>query len=446
MITRDLSLNDIHEDFKSGDGQEIRIHQSPSACLTGVEGQRKAFRVSAQLRDFSPSRGGIMTKEGLDRSILTVRDKRRERLLRGLDIQKGVGVEIGPLCWPLVRRSDAPNVIYVDHTDTPSLRQKYKDDPHLDVNEIVDVNAVWGRNTLHEAIKSQYVDYVVASHVVEHVPDLVTWLRELAAVLRPTGEVRLAVPDRRFTFDYFRRESRLPEVLTSYITRARVPHPYSLLDHCLAAADVPTLEAWQRRINPNSVKRHHTWQGAIHLARDAFENGTYHDVHCWVFTPSSFAKLMADLCQMELLDFACEDFCDTLQNEIEFSVVLRRSRDRGYVADSWLQMEKSAITTTPGAPFWRVRRKIEAWRAMKAGNRLTPRASGQSSDLDPIEPIAFPPSFDSAQYLAANPDVLAAGADPITHYRHHGWREERAIRQSSTGSSASNSVTSDVVE
>jgi SAM-dependent methyltransferase len=377
-----------------------------------------------------------MTKEGLESGIPTVRDKRRDRLLRGLNIQESVGVEIGPLCWPLVRRSEAPNVIYVDHTDTPSLRQKYKDDPHLDVNEIVDVDAVWGRNTLHEAIKGRYVDYVVASHVVEHVPDLVTWLRELAAVLRPTGEVRLAVPDRRFTFDYFRRESRLPEVLTSYIARARVPHPYSLLDHCLAAADVPTLEAWQGRIDPNSVKRHHTWQGALHLARDAFENGTYHDVHCWVFTPSSFAKLMADLCQMELLDFACEDFCDTLENDIEFSVVLRRSRDRAYIAESWLRMERSASHATPGIPFWRLRRKLEGWRATRAGHHLSPRASGQSSELDPVEPIVFPPGFDPAEYLAANPDVLAAGVDPVAHYRHHGWHEGRPIRPPAMASNA----------
>ncbi|MFT4065282.1 methyltransferase domain-containing protein [Paraburkholderia sp.] len=374
-----------------------------------------------------------MAKEDNGLGIGEIRDRRRCRLLKGLNLKGSVGVEIGPLCWPLVRRGDGGEIIYVDHTDTPHLRQKYKDDPHLNIDEIVDVDAVWGRNTLHEAIKGRYVDYVVASHVVEHVPDLVTWLTELASVLKPTGEVRLAVPDRRFTFDYFRRESQLPEVLASYIARARIPQPYSLLDHCLSAAEVSTREAWRKRIEPDSVKRHHTWQGALHLARDAFENGTYHDVHCWVFTPRSFAKLIADLSEMELLDFACEDFRDTLPDDIEFSVVMRRSRDRRYIADSWQRMAESAHGATQYGPglFERTRRKLEALRETRdSGTGLSAiRVSGQRSELDPDEPIALPPNFNGEEYLAANTDVAAAGIDPAQHYQHHGWREGRMLRR-----------------
>ncbi|MGF6550148.1 methyltransferase domain-containing protein [Paraburkholderia youngii] len=369
-----------------------------------------------------------MAKEDNAPSIDEIRDKRRCRLLKGLNVKDSVGVEIGPLCWPLVRHSDGGEIIYVDHTDTPHLREKYKDDPHLNVNEIVDVDAVWGRNTLHEAIKGRYVDYVVASHVVEHVPDLVTWLRELATVLKRTGEVRLAVPDRRYTFDYFRRESRLPEVLASYISRARVPQPYSLLDHCLSAADISTLEAWQKQIDPRSVKRLHTWQGALHIARDAFENGTYHDVHCWVFTPRSFAKLFAELCEMELIDFACEDFNDTLHNDIEFSVVMRRSRDRGYIADSWRRMERMANDATPAVPFWRTHRKLKELCAEPGAGKSTPRVSGQPSELDPDVAVELPPSFNEQQYLAVNPDVAAAGVNAGQHYLQHGWREGRALR------------------
>lgn len=374
-----------------------------------------------------------MCNETEGRDILDGRDERRSRLLRGLDIRNSVGVEIGALCSPLVRRSDTAEVIYVDHADTRCLREKYKTDPHVDIDRIVDVNAVWGKNTLHEAIRGRYVDYVVASHVVEHVPDLVTWLRELAAVLKPTGEVRLAVPDRRFTFDYFRRESGLPEVLTSYIERARVPQPYSLLDYCLNAVDVDLREAWQKGIDGSTPRRrHHTWEGALHLARDSFENGTYHDVHCWVFTPRSFARLIKSVCQMGLLDFACEGFCDTARNELEFSVVLRRSRDRDYIDASWSRMERSAHDVTPGAPFERVHRRLKELCARQTDAAWPAhRIAGQSSELDALEPIVFPPDFIAADYLAANPDVQQAGADPLIHYKHFGWHEGRPIRPSS---------------
>ena len=369
-----------------------------------------------------------MEKNGNCSGVLAYRDERRKRLLYGLDITSGTGIEIGPLCWPLVRREDGAKVIYIDHTDTPGLRDKYRGDPVINVEEIVDIDAVWGKNTLHEAVGGKYFDYVVASHVVEHVPDLVTWLRELAAVLKPTGEVRLAVPDRRFTFDYFRRESRLQEVLLSYIARARVPHPYSLLDYCLSVADVSTIDAWRGRIDPRYLKRHHTWEGAVHLARDSFENGTYHDVHCWVFTPATFAKLLSNLCQIGLLDFACEDFCDTRRNELEFFVTLRRSNDKEYIAQSWLRMEHAASNATPGVPLWRLRRGLERLHARWTSNGFRVRSSGQSSDLDATVPIALPPNFNPTEYLRANPDVRDAGADPTIHYKHYGWCEGRPVR------------------
>lgn len=368
-----------------------------------------------------------MQRNGNNSGVLSHRDARRERFLHGLNVKDSIGIEIGPLCWPLIRREDGAKVIYIDHTDTPGLRQKYKDDAHVVVKEIVDVDAVWGKHTLHEAVGGQYFDYVVASHVVEHVPDLVTWLRELAAVLKPTGEVRLAVPDRRFTFDYFRRESRLQEVLLSYITRTRVPHPYSLLDYCLSAADVPTADAWRGRIDRRHVKPHHTWEGAMHLARDAFENGAYHDIHCWAFTPKSFARLLSDLCRIGLLDFACENFCDTRQNEFEFFVTLRRSNDHKHIAESWLRMEHTASNATPGVPLWRLRRALERLHGRWANNVPSLRLSGQSSDLDAREPITFPPNFNAKDYLRANPDVRDAGADPTVHYKHYGWREGRSI-------------------
>jgi SAM-dependent methyltransferase len=235
---------------------------------------------------------------------------RRSKLLEGIRLEKTTGVEIGALCRPFIQREDGP-VIYVDYADTESLRQRYANDPMVDVNRIVDVDAIWGQNTLIDAVNGQYVDYVVASHVVEHVPDLITWLREIASILKPTGEVRLIVPDKRFTFDYFRRESSLADVLLSYIVGARIPQPHSILDFALNAANVDAAVAWQRKISVEEVPHGHTLEGAMALAKDAIENGVYHDIHCWTFTPASFAQLFGDLARAGLIDFACEGFHDT---------------------------------------------------------------------------------------------------------------------------------------
>ena len=132
---------------------------------------------------------------------------RRDRILARLDLKNLNGLEIGALAAPLVLPSDG-NIFFVDHCDTKTLREKYASDSSVTVEKIVEVNAVWGALSLQDCIGAvRKVDYVLASHVIEHVPDLVTWLAEIRSILRPDGTLRLAVPDRRFTFDYLRPES-----------------------------------------------------------------------------------------------------------------------------------------------------------------------------------------------------------------------------------------------
>lgn len=135
---------------------------------------------------------------------------RREKIIGGLNLKCMDGIEIGPLCRPVVTKEES-RVIYVDHADADELRKKYAKQPTVDITQIVDIDAVWGGATLRQAVGHGFnVDYVVASHVIEHVPDLIGWLEELSSVLRDGGEVKLAVPDKRFTFDYLRREVSLP--------------------------------------------------------------------------------------------------------------------------------------------------------------------------------------------------------------------------------------------
>lgn len=281
---------------------------------------------------------------------------RREKILGGIALRGLVGVEIGPLDKPLISKEES-QVIYVDHKDTASLRQAWSADPSVDTSKI-HVDAVWGAATLEQAIGNYarrtgmveplLLDYVVASHVIEHVPDLVTWLKEIRAILKPGGELRLAVPDRRFTFDFLRRTSDLTAVLTAYVSRARVPSAHCVLDFGLNMAPVDCALAWQGKIDANSLQKRFSVEEAIKYARESLENGAYFDVHCWVFTPESFGKLFADLARCGLLDFACTGFHDTSFNEFEFMVALRVCDDAREKVDSWQRM---AATANPRLPF-----------------------------------------------------------------------------------------------
>ncbi len=268
---------------------------------------------------------------------------RREKVLGGLDLKGMVGVEIGALCRPLVKRHDG-RVIYVDHADTEALKSKYKSDPGVSVDDIVDVDVVWGPVPLEQCL-AEKVDYVIASHVVEHVPDLISWLEELRSILKQEGELRLIVPDRRFTFDRLRRETVLTDVVYARSVRAKCPCPHIVLDYVANVAKVDGGKVWEGGVDDASLERHHSLQHAINCAMQA-NSGIYHDVHCWVFTPKSFALLFSELTAHELIEFECVSFHDTERGSIEFFVNLRPCTNRQRAMESWQQMASECAEPT----------------------------------------------------------------------------------------------------
>jgi hypothetical protein len=90
----------------------------------------------------------------------------------------GYGLEIGPGYNPLVPKAEGFRVETADYTDAEGLRAKYKGNPHVDISRIESVDHVLNEGmTLAEKIgKPEAFDYVVASHVIEHTPDMLGFL------------------------------------------------------------------------------------------------------------------------------------------------------------------------------------------------------------------------------------------------------------------------------
>lgn len=290
---------------------------------------------------------------------------RRDILLAGLDLSSLTGAEIGPLTTPLVSKADG-EVIYIDHADTATLREKYRDHPDVDVDAIVQVDAIWGEQTIAEALgPDRKVDYVVASHVVEHAPDLVTWLAELASVLRPGGSVRLAVPDRRFCFDYLREDTRLTDVLAAYFNRARRPQVREVIDSEIYHRHVDLAGAWAGTVETAAALGPEELERAFRFA-DRAQRGEYVDVHCWAFTPASFAGVMEQLGALGLISLACEWLRPTRFHTHEFFVAMTPA-DQDRVVASWRQA-KAALEGAESAAG-RLAAELEAVRQELAAVR-----------------------------------------------------------------------------
>src|ERR1035437_876248 len=155
-------------------------------------------------------------------SAMDTFEHRRLMLRSGLDLAALRGVEFGPLCSPTVSRAEG-NILYVDHATADELRKKSHGDANVDLAAICDVDIVCDDGVLPGKLPDRSVDYVIASHVAEHIPDLATWLIDIESMLKPTGELRLVLPDKRFSFDYLRRVSSPAELLDCYLHKLRRP-------------------------------------------------------------------------------------------------------------------------------------------------------------------------------------------------------------------------------
>lgn len=240
------------------------------------------------------------------------------------DARSGTGLEVGPLHTPVVTREHA-DVRYVDVHDRAGLQDSYRTHEGFPLDAIVEVDHVLmsdGRmRPLPQAVAgSAPFDWVVACHVVEHVPDVVGWLREVAEVLVDDGELVLAVPDRRFCFDVDRLSTTVGEMLLAHERGDQRPNVRAVYDHFSRCMHIDTPDVWR-----GGTPGPRMYGVDVVRARMAeADAGTYVDCHVWVWTPAQFVEQLAELGALDLLDFAVEQVVDTAVDELEFYVRLTR--------------------------------------------------------------------------------------------------------------------------
>jgi hypothetical protein len=240
----------------------------------------------------------------------------RECILEVIDTARP-GLEIGALDRPIVPRSLGP-VEYVDRATREGLLEAYKGH-EVDHAAIVEVDHVWGEQSLLQAVGGRRAyAYVLASHVIEHVPDLFGWLREIASVLEDGGVAAFIVPDKRFTFDILRRTSSPAELADAYVRKLRRPDPRQIFDHV-----VYTRNTDQDGVlaDPLTVLQE---REALDFCQRVHDGQVYIDVHCWVFTPRSMVEALDLGSRLGLLPFEIARLEPTAPGSIEFLLALRR--------------------------------------------------------------------------------------------------------------------------
>ena len=267
----------------------------------------------------------------------------REKLISGLPLTTGKGVELGPLNIPIVRKTQG-NILYVDYLNTENLRKVYSNIP-----DIVPVDRSILNNDLKETLQNDLpIDYMIASQVFEHVSNPIKWLQELAAVLNINGLLSLSIPDRRNTFDFLREETRTADLMAEYLEAINVPTVRTVYDS-YSLGSMVNMGWLPEQVYPKdiiagrgSIKPKLTCEDYMPVVHRA-KMGEYIGVHNQVFTPPNFLLIMAQLAIEGVLSFKLKQFYPTNFDSVDrdnhsFTVILEKTNaDRLEIRRSFLQ-------------------------------------------------------------------------------------------------------------
>ena len=215
------------------------------------------------------------------------------------DLQlNGCGLEIAPYFDPVLRKSEH-QIYYTDYVDNDTLRRKADANPEGKTSEIALVDFVWipGRPLRDCAPAALTFDYVIASHVMEHVPNPVGWLNELLSVTRVGGKVALFLPDRRTCMDFARQLSTFGQVVEWWATQPAVPTIGQITDF-LSNSGPPTADD-DGKI---TVVPSYTDESVVAFAERVTRDPQYLDVHCTVWEPDHFAEVFQRVVKLGMLN------------------------------------------------------------------------------------------------------------------------------------------------
>ncbi|MCA0048027.1 class I SAM-dependent methyltransferase [Mesorhizobium sp. B283B1A] len=235
----------------------------------------------------------------------------------------GKGIEYGPLHAVLLRKAHY-DVSYVDYADRAYLAEHYANNPDVDVSLIPEIDIVTGGKLISEFLPEESIDYVVASHVMEHVPDLLGWLESNLRVLKLGGRIAVAFPDKRYCFDLKRKNSTISDVMAAYLEKRTKPSFQQICDHFWNVSKARAADCWKKSTTPDNAEYVHDRRTIVDTLRKMGAREDYIDCHCWVFPDFKFLETMNVIRSVHNVGFEVVSFYPTQPNTLEFYVTFEK--------------------------------------------------------------------------------------------------------------------------
>lgn len=231
--------------------------------------------------------------------------ERHEKILRHIS-RSGKGLEIGPSYAPVTPKSKGWNCDVLDHMDAEGLRNKYG--PGVAHENIEEVDFVYEGQSYAELFQGRKYDWIIASHVIEHVPNFIGFLEECRGILNDGGVLSLAIPDMRFCFDCLRSVTDVGLIIDAHLNDAKSASVGRVYDYFSRAVLNQGAYLWSDETldGLEFMNRPDFPAFAMH---NSHQNGHYYDIHNWTFTPASFKYIIQSLNKLGFVSlFEIESF------------------------------------------------------------------------------------------------------------------------------------------
>lgn len=243
---------------------------------------------------------------------------RKAKIFSRVD-KNGFGLEIGPSHLPVASKKEGFRVKILDHLPAEGLVAKYRDH-RVCLENIEVVDYVWNGEPFAALVGQKHVfDWIIASHVIEHSPCLITFLNNCEDILKADGTLSLVVPDKRYCFDFYREKTGLARVVDAYCEKRKIHSPGTAAEYFLNVVSKGGDIAWSKYASGKMALVH-----GLNDAKRAMEQierqYEFLDLHSWVFTPISFRLLIEDLYQLGLIRLRELCFFDTAGCEFYISL------------------------------------------------------------------------------------------------------------------------------
>lgn len=263
--------------------------------------------------------------------ILT-RAEKQTYLFQYLQPKARVGLEIGPNLRALVPKSAGFEIDYVESMSTEQFKELLSQKSPHEVELVPHIDYVARIGLPEDTGKTTYYDYVVSSHVLEHLPNLIQHFQEVEVILKDDGVYGLIIPDKTLTLDYLRPCTSIGQVLEAYLLKRTQASLASYIDNLVYGVKNLANDAicWDTNSCLDLTKvyvQHPCKIEHLITTRQAKPPADWGG-HIGVFTADSFVSLFFDIKRFGLTQLNLVDIQPT--GEADFIAVLAKQHS-GYI-------------------------------------------------------------------------------------------------------------------